>query len=127
MCGPDHKPPLPGAGAGAGAGPMYLASRSPRRQKMLTEAGLAPIVRPAGFDDGELTRGCVSEAQWVMALAYCKARWVHGTLRREGVETGTVLGADTVCVNNGEIYGQPVDGDRRSSSGTALTRTERPR
>jgi len=92
-------------------GPVYLASRSPRRRKMLTDAGIAPIVRPAGFDDGDLTRGRVSEAQWVMALAYSKARWVHGALVAEGVETGTVLGADTVCVNDGEIYGQPVDGE----------------
>ena len=91
------------------AGLVYLASRSPRRQKMLAEAGVAPIVRPAGFDDGDLHRGRVSEAQWVMALAYSKTRWVHEALVNEGVSTGTVLGADTVCVNDGEIFGQPTD------------------
>lgn len=64
-------------------------------------------VRPAEIDDGALTPGAVSVACWVAALAYLKGRWVTDALGQTGERRGTVLAADTVCVQDGCILGQP--------------------
>jgi septum formation protein len=93
---------LPRAG-----GPLWLASRSPRRRRLLAEAGVAVRVQPAGIDDGALRPGSVGVGHWVAALAYLKGRWVADALRRAGERVGTVLAADTVCVHDGRILGQP--------------------
>jgi septum formation protein len=87
---------------------LTLASQSPRRRQLLEEAGIAHAVRPSGIDDGLLTPGnhC-TPAEWVMALALLKA---SATARQPDLHPGTiVLGADTVCVNNHQILGQPAD------------------
>jgi septum formation protein len=78
---------------------------------MLGEAGIAIELRPAGIDDAELTSGDVAPAHWVIALAYLKARWVADQLMAGGTTVGTVLGADTVCVHDGRILGQPAGAD----------------
>lgn len=104
---------------------IWLASRSPRRQQMLREAGIDVQVMPAAIDDGHLRPGRVSPIAWVMALAYFKARWVAdwllgslGAAERSGESAaacapaaggGFVLGADTVCVMHGRMLGQPHD------------------
>lgn len=86
---------------------LTLASVSPRRRQLLEAAGQALAVLPSGIDDGRLVRGDATPAAWVMALAYLKAA---ATARRDGLVPGTlVVGADTVCVNAGEILGQPPD------------------
>jgi septum formation protein len=95
--------------------PLILASRSPRRRKMLTEAGIAMTVRRAGIDDADLAPGAVTPQQWVIALAYLKARWVAGDAASSAGKRGTVLGADTVCVHEGRILGQPSDADEARS------------
>ncbi len=87
---------------------LTLASVSPRRRELLAKAGVAVSVRPSGIDDGRLRRGdaCVPES-WVMALAYLKAA---ATARQDGITPGSVVvGADTVCVHDGAILGQPAD------------------
>jgi septum formation protein len=91
-----------------GEGPLWLASRSPRRRSLLAEAGFAVQVRPAEIDDGTLVRGAVTPPEWVMALAYLKARWVADALAGDGAE-GIVLGADTMCVHGDRMLGQPAD------------------
>ena len=74
----------------------------------MDEAGIAHTVRLAEeIDDGDLTPGCVSPENWVASLAYLKARAVSELLD-DGVGS-VVLGADTVCVQDGEIIGQPAD------------------
>lgn len=87
---------------------LILASRSPRRRQLLDEAGIAHTVQLAEeIDDGDLSPGAVSPENWVAALAYLKARAVA-----ESIDDGLgslVLGADTVCVQDGEIIGQPAD------------------
>jgi septum formation protein len=92
---------------------------------MLLDAGLDVRVRPPDIDDG-LVRPAIasahfSPARWVMALAYLKARRVADDLRGAADRfalwhceapssvKGTVLGADTVCVVDGNILGQPRD------------------
>lgn len=104
------------------AGPLWLASRSPRRRQMLIEAGYQINVFPADLDDANLRSGQVSPINWVMALAYLKARRVADLLRGSLHDyaawwdewagyrkAGVVLGADTVCVRRDEILGQPRD------------------
>jgi septum formation protein len=74
---------------------------------MLDALGVPVTVLPIGVDDGRLRPGRVTPGQWVMALAYFKARWGHEHLGP--ADTGTILGADTVCVHGGRILGQPRD------------------
>lgn len=86
---------------------LTLASVSPRRRQLLEGAGIPHDVRHSGIDDGALPMGRCTPAEWVMALAYLKAA---ATVRQSGLRPGTVVvGADTVCVNAGEILGQPRD------------------
>jgi septum formation protein len=75
---------------------------------MLADARVPATVRPAGIDDADVVRGAVGPRQWVMALAWMKARWVAGHLRAEG-RHGTVLGADTLCVLGDRLLGKPDD------------------
>jgi len=90
--------------------PLYLASRSPRRATLLREAGIDATVIPSGIDDADLTPGDVSPEGWVTALAHLKARAGRDRLRESGkAERGTIIAADTVCVHDGAILGQPVD------------------
>ena len=56
--------------------PIWLASGSPRRRRLLEEAGLEVMVKPSDLDDADLTKGGVQPELWVMALAYFKARRV---------------------------------------------------
>lgn len=105
MVGTLDEPKMP---ASEGPRRLVLASRSPRRRQLLDEAGIAHTVRLAEeIDDGDLTPGAVSPENWVAALAYLKARAVAETLD-DGIGS-VVLGADTVCVQDGMIIGQPAD------------------
>ena len=71
------------------------------------------MVKPSDLDDADLTKGSVQPELWVMALAYFKARRVSDLLNSEpgaqSVRTRIILGADTLCVCEGEIFGQPHD------------------
>jgi len=83
---------------------LVLASQSPRRRQLLTEAGFAFTVSARSVDDGGLLSGLVNPEHWVMALAYLKA--VGGC--EAGLENTVVLGADTVCIGpEGQLIGQP--------------------
>lgn len=94
--------------------PLWLASASPRRRLMLEQAGIHVQVMAADVDDGRLKPGDVSPENWVASLAYLKARNVADKLQTaSGGKTmrGTVIGADTVCVSDDQILGQPHDAD----------------
>ena len=96
---------------------IVLASSSPRRREMLKSAGIDHRVQPAQIDDGELQPGDSTNAdQWVAALAYLKAisssRLLQSDQLGELVDGPiVVIGADTVCVLDGQIIGQPRDRD----------------
>src|SRR5262249_26114739 len=103
------------------SGPIWLASASPRRKLMLEEAGIDVWVQPPDVDDSRLRRGCVTPEQWVVALAFFKARRLADQLRgltsmyavwwepARFAKPGLVIGADTVCVAGDCIMGQPRD------------------
>jgi len=83
---------------------FILASRSPRRRELLTEAGyrfraVAPrLAEPAYIPPG------VPPAHLAEALAYFKARSVAEVLPCE-----IVLGADTVVTREGRTFGKAAD------------------
>ena len=83
---------------------LVLASASPRRIELLRQAGFDPIVDPANIDetpDPHLT----AEAD-AARLARGKAELV--SLRHPAA---TVIGADTIVVEGGELFGKPRDAD----------------
>jgi nucleoside triphosphate pyrophosphatase len=88
---------------------LVLASRSPRRRRLLSEHGLAHEAVQPSIDDARLHRGQASPAQWVAALAYLKAAAGADALGRSVREPVLVIGADTMCVRDDRLLGQPAD------------------
>jgi septum formation protein len=84
---------------------MILASASPRRRQLLTEAGYLFEVDPSEIDEPEPS-GPIPVAEYVANLAWRKASSV--ATRRK---TGLILGADTACSVGGIILNKPVDRD----------------
>lgn len=87
-----------------------LASASPRRRELLTQAGFTFTVAPSDVEE-RITKTVPFEV--VTELASQKALNVFSSLSAEEENTGgvTVIGADTVVVYNGEILGKPADED----------------
>lgn len=86
---------------------LVLASASPRRRELLTQAGFAFRVEPASIDE-ELRTG-ENPVAYVTRLAREKAQSVYARLGAQDNAT-MVLGADTTVVApNGEVLGKPAD------------------
>ena len=79
---------------------LILASQSPRRREILSNAGIAFEARPVNVDERRLPGE--SAHVYVTRLAREKAEAIHA-------DDAIVLGADTVVVVDGEILGKPVD------------------
>ena len=82
--------------------PLHLASASPRRREILRSLGLQFTY--AGEDLDEQVRAGETAEELVVRLAGDKAHAAAGS--RPGT---AVLGADTVVVLNGEVFGKPRD------------------
>lgn len=108
--------------------PIWLASRSPRRLQLLMEARFNVVLIPPDIDDSNYKPADESPPAWVVSLAYVKAMRGIELIRKQQLRTdnarpgatraktpeavaGTVLGADTVCVVDGEMLGQPMHAD----------------
>lgn len=88
---------------------LILASASPRRRELLSQAGLEFTVESA--DINEEPQGNEAPAKYVQRLAVEKAQVVWER-HRDDDDSGdpiTVLGADTVVVVDGEILGKPAN------------------
>lgn len=83
---------------------VLLASASPRRRELLWQIGVAHRVLATDIDESALP-GEVA-AVLVQRLARGKAR--AGLAQAQGLP---VLGADTVVVLDGQVYGKPADAD----------------
>ncbi|MBL0350358.1 MAG: septum formation protein Maf [Elusimicrobia bacterium] len=81
--------------------PLVLASASPRRRRLLSAGPWKIRVRPSGAVEPPRRRGERAD-RYVRRLALLKARAVA----RE-IPEGLVLGADTVVVFRGKIFGKP--------------------
>ena len=83
---------------------LILASQSPRRTTLMTEAGYEFDVQPAAIE--EKVDPTQTPANNAMALALQKARWVASRQKR-----CFVIGADTLVVLDKKIIGKPTDPD----------------
>jgi septum formation protein len=107
---PDRTPAMSADTMTTGMRPRYprllLASRSPRRRWLLSEAGIEHEACHPGFDDSALVPTGVTAAEWVTALAHLKAAAGVELARGEDMPR-LVLGADTTCVQGTEFLGTP--------------------
>ena len=83
---------------------LVLASASPRRAELLHAAGFTFDVIPADVDERMLPDE--SPAQYVRRLAEAKANAI-----RPLAAGRTVLGADTIVVVGGRVFGKPDDAE----------------
>ena len=79
---------------------IILASASPRRQEILTQANIMYELIPSQVE--EVFDHNVSIEEAVMDLAYQKANWVYNNN-----QDALVIGADTIVVVDGEVLGKP--------------------
>jgi len=82
--------------------PLILASRSPRRSSLLEEAGISIVCEPSNVE--ELIEAEGTPASLALSNAEMKAMSI--ALEKPG---SVVLGADTIVVLEGEIFGKPRD------------------
>lgn len=82
--------------------PIILASGSPRRRELLSGLGLEFVVLVSDINE-EVDEPC-SPAELVETLALKKAQAVA-----KQVDTGLVIGSDTIVVLNEEVLGKPKD------------------
>ena len=94
---------------------IWLASRSPRRQELLAQIGVAfEVLRfreAAGRRPEVLEVGGDGEPapHYVERIARTKANAGWHTMTSRGLEARPVLGADTEVVIDGELLGKPAD------------------
>nr|VFK50573.1 MAG: septum formation protein [Candidatus Kentron sp. TC]VFK64628.1 MAG: septum formation protein [Candidatus Kentron sp. TC] len=84
--------------------PLVLASQSPRRRRLLADAGYDFIVAPPSESAESGLRGDESPEKMVSELARRKA---FDVVKRFG--SGIVVGCDTVAECGGRILGKPSD------------------
>lgn len=77
---------------------IVLASRSPRRKELLDGMGLSFTAEPTDVDESKISARSAKEL--TKALSKAKAR-------AAGDRSECVIGADTVVVLKGKIYGKP--------------------
>lgn len=80
---------------------LTLASASPRRRELLQVMGLPFTVMPPHGDEEGAQQGD-DPKEYVVRLATAKAREVAGRLHE-----GVILGADTIVVSDGRVFGKP--------------------
>ena len=83
---------------------FILASASPRRKRLLTEAGFCFDVIVSDVDESTFSTEGLSSVEYVKQLALAKAKNVAEKFPAE-----LVLGADTVVDFDGQIIGKPED------------------
>lgn len=85
---------------------LILASASPARTKLLTDAGIRHSVLVSDVDEEAVTRehGVTDPAETALLLARAKCEAVAGL---EAATGSFVLGCDSVFEFNGEPYGKP--------------------
>lgn len=100
-----------------GMNAIVLASSSPRRRELLTQAGIPFIVVPGDVDE-EKADISGTPGQKAEQLAYMKAMDVART------KSGIILGADTIVVCDDEIFGKPADAENARKMLRALSGRE---
>jgi septum formation protein len=83
---------------------IILASASPRRKQLLTEAGYKFKVFVPDIDESAFSAECTKPSEYAKQLALVKARSVAAKF-----PDCLVISADTIADLNGEIIGKPAD------------------
>jgi septum formation protein len=81
---------------------LYLASQSPRRRELLTQAGLSFVELAVDID--ESIKSNEQPEEYVIRLAQEKALSGWNSVKHDNI---AVLGSDTAVVINGQILGKP--------------------
>jgi septum formation protein len=81
---------------------LILASTSPRRRELLTQAGFTFDILPADIDETQLPNE--DPVAYVQRLALQKAQAIHALHPHD-----IVIGADTTVVLDGQTLGKPAD------------------
>ena len=91
--------------------PLILASQSPRRKELLSEAGYTfTVCAPDDSVEKGVCSKC-SPSQLVVDSAVAKAAAIAGQSAQQGTGGTIILAADTVGVCKAEVLGKPVDAD----------------
>ena len=89
--------------------PLYLASSSPRRQQLMTRAGIPFELLVAPVDEEALTAAFTGPLEGLAQyLATAKAIEARGVLARQG-KWGRILTADTTVLLDGRSLAKPRD------------------
>ena len=94
---------------------LILASASPRRSRLLREAGYTFTVMEPAIQEPERMGPDVPPTHQAEALSYFKARTMAGQ-----IDSGLILAADTVVACEGQVWGKPADLDDARKILTAL-------
>ena len=88
---------------------IVLASASPRRQKLLKDAGIDFVVQPSNIP--EVRGECEPPCDFAERMAQEKAQAVWAGLKKNymGCAAHCVLGADTIVVVDNVVLGKPED------------------
>lgn len=88
---------------------LVLASASPARKRLLTDAGITPVIRVSDVDERALESALpdASPAELCLELARAKARAVAAEFASD-VDT-IVIGCDSVLDIDGVAFGKPED------------------
>ncbi|MEO8737125.1 MAG: Maf family protein [Edaphobacter sp.] len=88
---------------------LILASASPRRRELLTQAALTFTVESADLNEARLPDEAAAAFVQRLAIEKAQAIWArHRTADSPG-DPLIVLGADTAVVSDGHILGKPAD------------------
>ena len=103
---------------------LWLASSSPRRKRLLQEAGFNPTCISSCLDDDQLRFTEQSVLGICAARAWFKALGVHrNLLEQDDTELGSrgiLLAADTMCELDGKVLGKPGNRSEAEQMLTAL-------
>lgn len=84
--------------------PVILASKSPRRKKLLEQIGLEFSIEPSNIDETFIPKN-LSPLDYVDLLAQAKAKFVSNNHN----ETAIIIGADTIVVLDNIILNKPIN------------------
>ena len=86
-------------------GRLVLASGSPRRIELLTEAGFTPLVAPQDVDEAALE----GEAPEHLVERLARLKATSALTNSPACAGDVVIAADTIVTLNGELLGKPAD------------------
>lgn len=88
---------------------LILASASPRRRELLTQAGISFTVEAADLNEERLPDEAAAAYVQRLAVEKAQAVWARHQPADTAADPLVVLGADTAVVSEGNILGKPAN------------------